>query len=271
MRGAVLAVLILAGFAPPARAADQRAAVAMGDDETAFCADELEVIERRRKIFEAQALSAADIARRNELPEQDLAACRRRFKDERRRAAERKADEAELERRVGPNATQLERQRVWRELRRDRLVVKPASALTREEKAELAESLGDEEAETHATLDLVHSRDPVFMRQVHSALACYHGDRREGLLAAIDEESAHVRLGSGDRQKLYLLRSDLKQSEEVLSRSSEAASGYAGGLIRCADTRTAILARCLAIRFESKPHEPACDSEDIQQYIRFIK
>jgi hypothetical protein len=271
MRRAVVLALVLAAAAPPRRAAAQRASASLSEDEKAFCASELEVIEKRRRIFEAQGLAPADIARRNEPAEQDLAACRRRFKDEGRRAAERRADEAELQRRAGPDATQLERQKIWREIRRDRLLVRPASTLTAEEKAELAEGLGDEEAETHATLDLVHSRDPVFMRQVHSALACYHRDRKEELQALIDEETAHVRLGSGDRNKVYLLKSDLKQSDEVLARCAEAARGYAGGLIRCTDTRTAILARCLAIRFEGKPHEPACDSEEIQQYIRFIK
>lgn len=276
MRGAVLAALIAAAPLRPAaagKAAGRAAAgpTAMTDAEREYCASELEMVANRRKIFEAQGLPAGEIARRNASAEQGVADCRKRYRQDARRDAELAADQAELARRLPPNATPLERERLWHEIRRDRLAAKSPSSLTASEKAELAAGLGDEEAETQATLDLVHSRDAAFMRQVNSALACYHSDRRDALRADIDEESAHVKLGTGDRQRLYALQSDLSQSDAVLARAREAARSYPGGLMGCSDTRTAILARCLAIRFEGKPREPACDAEEIQQYLRFIK
>ncbi len=274
MRRFVLVLVAAAALWPPGRAAAQRVAstraARLTDEEQAFCASEIEVLEKRRKIFEAQKLSPAEIAKKNQIAEQSLAECRARLRSEARRAGEHAEDERELQRRAGENATENERAKIWAEIRRDRLIVKNAADLTPAERAELAAGLQDEAAETHQTLDTVHSRSPVFMRQVHSALACYHGDRKEELTAGIDEETAHLKLGSGDRQRLYVLRNELKQSEEVLARAKEAARGYVGGLIRCNDQRTAILARCLAIRFEGKPYEPACDAEEIQQYIRFI-
>ncbi|HUL59479.1 MAG TPA: hypothetical protein VLU43_09405 [Anaeromyxobacteraceae bacterium] len=263
-----LAALPVASHAAPAQAAG---VAPLSDAERDFCANEVEVLEKRERIFAASGLSPAEIAKRNEMETKTLAECRSRWKLESRRAVERAADEKELIRRAGADATELERARIWAQIRRERLVTRNPADLTPEEKAELAAGMQQEVAETHATLDTVHSRDPDFMRQVHSALACYHGDRKEELTSSIEEETAHLKLGTGDRQRLYALQSDLRQSEDVLARSKEAAREYPGGLIRCSDSKTAILARCLAIRFDGKKHEPACDAENVQQYIRFVR
>ncbi|BDG05813.1 hypothetical protein [Anaeromyxobacter oryzae] len=272
MRKAALAVALALGLpaAAPAKPAAARAD-AMTPEEKAFCASELEVVEKRTRVFQAQGLGAAEIDRRNEGPRQNLADCRRRFQSDQRRIAEEQEDLAEVDRRAGPTATEVERERVWRQLRRERLAGKSPASLTPEEKAELQAGVQEELAATHQTLDTVHARDPFFMRQVHSALACYHGDRREDLRAALSHEESLVKVGTGDRTRLYALRADLKQSEEVLARSREAARTLPDGLARCSEPQTAVLAHCLGIRFEGKKNEPACESEQIQQYIRFIK
>jgi hypothetical protein len=273
MRRAVL-LAIAALAAPPARAQAQPQAQGgegLGEDERAFCASEAEVVERRRKVFEAQGLSPGEIARRNGSQLDALAECRERFKAEERRRREQQQDVAEVARRAGPNATELERERVWREVRRERLASKSPSSLTAEERAELAAGMGEEMAATHRTLDDAHARDPRFMRVVHSALACYHGDRRDVLRDLISSEESLLKLGTGDRQKLYSLRSELRQSDEVLGRSREAARTLPGGLEACTHPGVAVVAHCLAVRLQASRVEPACESEEIQQYVRFVK
>jgi len=256
---AVLVPMLL--VATPGRPRAAAAAAQLSDEERQFC----------RKIFEGQGLSAAEVARKNEASVASLAECRERFRAQRRRAVEEKEDLEEVARRAGPNATEKEREAAWREIRRERLASKSPSTLTAEERAELAAGMTDEVAATHAALDTAHASDPSFMRVVHSALACYHGDRKDDLDNQIASEQALVKLGAGDKRKLYALRSDLAQSEEVLSRSREAARGYAGGLERCASPTVGIVSHCLAIRFQGQRTEPTCESEEIQQYVRFVK
>ncbi|HET9552815.1 MAG TPA: hypothetical protein VFP50_07595, partial [Anaeromyxobacteraceae bacterium] len=142
---------------------------------------------------------------------------------------------------------------------------------TAEEREELRAGSSADLAETQATLDKVHAKDPVFMRVVHSSLACYHGVRKDRLKDELRHEEALLKLGQGDKQKAYSLKAELRVSDEVLARSKDASRGYAGGLARCTEEKVAVLAHCLAIRFEGQKQEPACESEEIQQYIRFIK
>ncbi len=271
----VLLALALAAAGPAARAAPAArapaAAAPLSDDERAFCASELGVVERRAHLFAEQGLAEAEIARRNASQLQALADCRRRFTGEQRRLAEEREDLEELDRRAGPTATELERERAWRQIRRERLASRNPASLTPEERAELQAGLGEEVAATHQTLDSAHARDRTFMRQVHSALSCYHGERKAELRESISHEESLVKLGTGDKTRLYALRSQLRESEDVLARSREAAKGYPDGLARCTEPQTAVLAHCLGIRFEAKQAEPACESEEIQQYIRFIK
>ena len=263
----VLAVLLPAPGARRAAAAEPQ----LSDDEQQFCESELDMVERRRRVFESQGLSPAEVARKNEEALATLAECRQRFRAQSKRALEQQQDLEEAARRAGPNATEREREAAWREIRRERLAAKSPSSLTPEEKAELAAGMDEEVAATHAALDNAHARDPSFMRVVHSALACYHGDRRDDLRAQISTEEALVKVGTGDKQKLYALKSELRQSEDVLERSAEAARGYAGGLERCGSPTVGVVSHCLAIRFQGRRAEPACESEEIQQYVRFVK
>ena len=241
------------------------------DLEKEACAGELAVLDTRVKFFQGQGLGPAEIARKNELPRRALDECLLAFRQKRTVDLEKLADMQELERRVGPDATEPARAEAWVLIRRERLAGKPRSRLTAEEKAELNAGSGAEVAQTHATLDTFHATDPAFMRMVHSALACYHGVRRDTLRDQLAAEQALLQNGGGDRQKVYGLQSQLKLSDDVLARSREAAREIKGGLGRCTEERVAVLTRCLEVQFEERPAEPACESEEIQQYIRFIK
>jgi len=274
----VLALTAALAAASPAAAADaparkgaSAAPAALGAEEREACTAELDVLEKRLKLFEGQGLGKAEIQRRNEPQQAALDECVRTYRLNRNAQKAREADLAELDRRAGPNASDEVRSQVWTQLRLERLSAKPTSELTAEEREELKAGSSADLAETQATLDKVHAKDPAFMRVVHSSLACYHGVRRDRIKDDIRHEDALLKLGQGDRQKAYALKSELRTSDEVLARSREAAKGYPGGLARCTDEKVAILAHCLAIRFDGKLPEPACESEEIQQYIRFIK
>lgn len=251
---------------PPAAAGG-----ALSAEEREACAAELDVLEKRNRLFEGQGLSAAEVQQRNAPARTALDECVRGYRLGRAAQKARDADLAELDRRAGPDASDQVRSEIWTQIRLERLSRKPPSELTAEEREELRAGSTAELAETHATLDTVHARDPVFMRMVHSSLACYHGVRRDRIKDDLRHEETLLKLGQGDRQKAYALKSDLRQSDEVLARSREASKGFKDGLQRCTEEKVAILAHCLAIRFEGQVQEPACESEEIQQYLRFIK
>jgi hypothetical protein len=258
-------------FAPRLLASAAAASAPLSAEEKAYCEEEIQVVERRARIFQEQGLPPREAARRNEREVRVLEECRVRFHEEARKARERKDDLEELARRAGPDATEKERDRAWREIRRERLASKDPARLDADERAELAAGTPEELAATHAALDAAHARDPAFLRAVHSALACYHRDCKEELEAQISSEEALLKLGGGDRQKLYALRSAVHESDEVLARAGEAARGLPGGLERCTNATVAVVAHCLAIRFRGGAGEAACDAEEIQQYVRFVK
>jgi hypothetical protein len=260
----VLATLALAAARPGGTDA-------LSEAERAYCASEVEVVEKRQKLFEGQGLSAAEVARKNDAQLRALKECRDRYRAELRRADEQRQDLEEVTRRVGPNATELERDRVWKEVRRERLASKSPSQLTAEEKAELAAGMGDELKATEHALDDAHQRDPQFMRVIYSAIACYHGERRTDLKEAIGSEERMIKLGTGDKQKLYALKSELRQSEEVLARNSEAVRSLPNGVDRCTNPTVAVVTHCLGRRLTGARPEPACESEEVQQYVRFVK
>jgi hypothetical protein len=265
MQSAVLlATLALAAGRPSG-------ADAMTEDERAYCASEVEVVEKRHKLFEAQGLSAAEVARKNAPQLRALGECRDRYRADARRAEEQRQDLEEVTRRAGPNATELERDRVWKEVRRERLASKSPSQLTAEEKAELAAGAGEELKATEHALDDAHQRDPQFMRVVYSAIACYHDERRTDLKEAIGSEERMLKLGTGDKQKLYSLKSELRQSEDVLARNKEAVRALPNGVDRCTNPTVAVVTHCLGRRLAGARSEPACESEEIQQYVRFVK
>lgn len=264
--------LSLVALAPPTRsvAADD-AAAARQAEENAYCADDLRMVENRRKLFAAQGLPPGEIAAKNAQAEQAVGDCRRRFRKEKQSEIDFSADEAEALQRSGPKATPEQKMKAWKEVRRERLAAKPPSDLTPEERTELAAGEGEEMNATHKAMDVAHANDRSFMRIAHSALACYHGQRKQRLVAQISEEEAMLKLGTGDRQRYYTLVSERKNSEGVLEQVAAAATGYAGGLVRCEDRKVAVLAHCLAIQAEGGRRQPSCDAEEIQQYLRLVK
>jgi DNA-binding CsgD family transcriptional regulator len=264
---ALAAAAVTAGVPGPARAA--AGMPKLSDEEAAYCAEELDVVERREELFASQGLSQGEIARRNEAQLRAVNECRDRYRAQQRRASEHKEDLEEVQRRAGPNATEKEREQAWREIRRERLASKPTSQLTPEEKAELAAGMQDEVDATHAALDHAHAQDPAFMQIVYSALSCYHGDRKAEIQDQIASEEALLRVGTGDRQRLYALKSELRQSEDVLQRTREASAGRA--LERCSSGSIPVIAHCMGLRFQGRRADAMCESEQIQQYVRLVK
>jgi len=271
----VLALTVALAAATPAGAAETSKKGAspssLSSEERAACDAELDTLENRVRLFTGQGLGKAEIQKRNEPAQASLDECVRTYRLNRNAQKSREADLAELERRAGPSASDETRSEIWTQIRLERLSAKPLAELTAEEREELRAGSSADLAETQATLDKVHAKDPAFMRVVHSSLACYHGVRKDRLKDDLRHEDALLKLGQGDKQKAYALKSELRTSEEVLTRSKEAARSFPGGLARCTEEKVAILAHCLASRFEGQQPEPACESEEIQQYIRFIK
>lgn len=261
------ALALVALAAPGAgRAAEDPARQA---EENAYCADDLRMVENRRKLFAAQGLSPGEISAKNAQAEQAVAECRRRFRREKQAEIDFAADEAEALLRAGPKATPEQKIKAWKEVRRERLAAKSPSELTPEERSELAAGEGEEMKATHRAMDVAHANDPAFMRISHSALSCYHTQRKQRLDGQIAEEENLLKLGTGDRQRFYTLVSDRKTSEGVLQQIG--AVTYAGGLMRCEDRKIAVLAHCLAIRLEGGKRQPSCEAEEIQQYLRLVK
>ncbi len=262
----------LVALAPPGRtAAADDAAAARKAEEDAYCADDIRMVENRRKLFVASGLSPAEIASKNAQAEAAVADCRKKFKREKQAELDFAADEQEAIARAGPKATAEERIKAWKEVRRERLASKPPSELTAEERKELAAGESEEMKATHKAMDVAHANDPSFMRVSHSALACYHGQRRARVAEQLQEEESLLKLGTGDRQRFYTLQSDLNRSDEVLNQVKAAAARYAGGLMRCEDRQIAVLAHCFALRMEGGKRQPQCEAEEIQQYLRLVK
>ena len=257
-------------LAPPASAAADAAAARLAE-ENAYCADDLRMVENRRKLFAAQGLPECVIKQRNAQAEEAVTECRRKFRREKQSELDFAADEQEAIARAGPKATAEERMKAWKEVRRERLASKSPSELTPEERTELAAGEGEEMKATHKAMDLAHANDPEFMRYSHSALACYQGARKRRLEGQISEEESLLKLGTGDRQRHYTLLSEKKTTDAVLRQVAAAAARYPGGLFRCEDRQIAVLAHCLAIRLDGLKRQPSCDAEEIQQYLRLVK
>ena len=82
---ALAASALVLGASPVARATT--GVPKLSEDEATFCADDLDVLERRASLFEAQELSAAEIARRNDTQLRTLDECRERYRAKQRKAA----------------------------------------------------------------------------------------------------------------------------------------------------------------------------------------
>jgi len=106
--------------------------------EEAACAGEIQVVERRRRLFRSQGLTEDEVAERNAPAEAQLALCARREREER-------ALLAEVERRTPPRATEQVRAAVAQQLRLDRARARSAEERTEEDRRLLAAEAAREE------------------------------------------------------------------------------------------------------------------------------
>jgi hypothetical protein len=265
-----IALLVSFALAAPA-SAEAPTAPAPATTEETFCSNEVEMVARRRRLFEREGLPEEEVVRRNTSQLRALVECRERLRSQQREADAAQREAEDIARRAGPNATEKERAATRRVVRLERLSAKSPSSLTREERAELAEGMKEEMVATHAALDRAHARDRGFMRVVHSALACYHVDRKEALENQIASEETLLKLGTGDKQALYGLQSELRHSDAVVARSREFGRGHALGLEPCGSSSVPLLVHCIGVQHEGKPALAACEGEDMQQYLRFAK
>jgi hypothetical protein len=254
-----------------AASADADETPAAPPSEATFCADELDTLERRRRLFEREGLPEDEVQRQNASQLRALLDCRERLRAKRREADEAAQDADEVARRAGRNPTEAALAAARRQVRLERLASKRASSLTKEERAELAEGTKAEMAATHAALDRAHARDRDFMRTVHSAIACYEAGRKEALENQLASEETLVKLGSGDKNALYTLRGELRHADDALARSRDFGRAHPLGLEPCDSASVALLAHCIGVQNEGKPAFAACEPEDVQQYLRFAK
>jgi hypothetical protein len=253
--------------APPASAAPRPP----NDEEKAACAHEQDVITSRTKLFQGQKLSADEIAKRNQPAQAAFDDCVARYRKLTPADKQLMADQAEVARRVDPDASDAVKAETLGKIRRERLAAKPASQLTPEEREELLSASPEDQAAARAAADAANAANPAFMRTVQSAVSCYHTARKAELQGRLAQEQSLEKIGKGDRQAMYSLKSELRQTDDVLARSREEAKQFKDGLARCNDPQVAILSHCLGSQFEEAKADPACDAEEIQQYLRFVK
>ncbi len=95
-RLAILAAMAAAAEAALAAPAARGTAAPLTEDERAACADEISVLENRRRLFRSEGLSGPEQARRNAAAEKALQDCRRGLEERRREEAERAARKPQL-------------------------------------------------------------------------------------------------------------------------------------------------------------------------------
>jgi hypothetical protein len=259
------ACLAALALAVPARAAVAEE-LGLSEAEAVFCESEVRVIENRLRVFRAQGLSPAEQKRRNAEPQARLQECRARFRDLRRSDAEDEEVRAEVERRMPPSGSEVQRARIEREVRLERARAKPPAALRPEERRLLAEEAA---AQARAREAIERRRDARFRRPALSAQLC-QAERDLGRLRK--EQEAETRLAGvgGDRNRLYFLRGEIHRLEEVAS-DTRAALGRAGGPLPCSEPRVAEVARCLDLGPESARSDEGCADEQIEALLQSLR
>lgn len=259
---AALALTTLAALLLPAAA---RAAEPLGSEESEFCKLELEALGRRARLFVSQGLPPAEVKKRNAPFEQHLLDCRARWKEQLRARGDEQRLLEEIARRAGPDANELQRSRVEREVRLEFARRKRPAERTPAER-ELLAGADAEAAERRAAE--ARARDPVLLRQLRSALHCAHARRRDRWRDEIAEEERLSSLGGGDRQRLYFLRAELRRDEEVLAANAPDLAAV-GGPLPCAEPRVAQLAHCIEVQASGR-EDPACETEAARASLRLL-
>lgn len=233
--------------------------------EAQYCASDLSALKQRARILREQGLSPAAVRKQNAPYEQFLAECRQRFRLEQRWQAEEQRILREIADRTPPEATQLQRARIDREVRLRRARLRKPQELSPAERKLLAEAEADDavrrEAETAA-------RDPVLLRRLLSAERCAHAALGERARAGIAEEDRLAGLGSGDRTRTYYLQGERKRAEEVLARNAPELEKV-GGPLPCADEHVAPVALCVEAEASGRA-ERGCERPEMGQLLRIL-
>jgi hypothetical protein len=229
-----VAIAALAVLGAPALAAEELppSAGSLSAAERRACADEIRVLQNRRKLFAGQNLPEAELKRRNAAAEEALADCVRELRERRRRDPD--------------------------------LPANPREKLSPEEAAK-------RERERRQRLDESHRRDPRFMRELLSSVICYQRQKRERAEAGIEEENRFARLGrEPDKMALYRYQADLSQASRSLAMARKEIAEY-GAPLPCEEEKLAVLAHCLSAQEGDTERDPGCLAEEIQQYLRLLK
>lgn len=234
MRTSGVAIAALAMLGAAALAAEELppSARPLSDPEREACADEVKVLQNRRRLFAGQNLPEAELGRRNAAAEEALADCVREFRERRRRDADR-----------------------------------PAGARAKAS----PEQLRQREQERRQQLDEAHRRDSRFMREVLSAVVCWEREKKERAEAGIDEENRFARLGRDpDKLALYRYQADLTRASRSLAIARKELAAY-GQPIPCEDEKIAVVAHCVAVQDGDAERDEGCFAEEVQQYLRLLK
>lgn len=234
MRTPGVAIAALAVLGATALAADELppSARSLSTAERQACAEEIRVLQNRRRLFAGQSLSEAELRQRNAAAEEALAECVQAARERQRRDPDRPLN--------------------------------PKEKLTPEEAAK-------RERERKQRLDEAHRRDPRFMRELLSSVICYQRQKKDRAEAGIDEENRFARLGrEPDKQALYRYQSDLSRASKSLSMARKEVAEY-GAALSCEEENVAVLAHCLAVQEGETARDQGCQAEEIQQYLRLLK
>ncbi len=234
MRTSGVAIATLAMLGATALAADELppSARSLAPPEREACADEIRVLQNRRRLFAGQNLSETELRRRNAAAEGALAECVRQFREGRSRRPDRPANPGEK--------------------------LSPEEASKREQ-------------ERRQRLDEAHRRDPRFMRELLSAVICYQRQKKERAETGVDEENRFARLGGEpDRLKLYRYQSDLSRASRSLGIARKEIAEY-GAPLPCQEEKLAVLAHCLAVQDGEAQRDEGCFAEEVRQYLRLLR
>ncbi len=240
---------------------------ALSAEESAFCALEVAAIEKRARIFAEQGLPPAEVRRQNAAYEVHLAECRQRYRaDQRFREEERRTLE-EIASRTPPDANEVERARIDREIRVRRARQRRPDERSPAERR-LLEDVAEEEGARRAAE--ASARDPLLRRQLLSAERCAHAARRDRARDGIAEEERLAALGNGDRTRLYFLRSELRRDEQVLARNAPELAA-AGGALPCTDAQVAAVAHCVEQQAGGDGPDPDCEADGMENLLRILR
>ena len=234
--------------------------------EAQFCAPELSALKQRARIFREQGLSPAEVGRQNAPYERFLAECRQRFRLEQRWRAEELRTLKEIADRTPPEATQLQRARIDREVRLRRARQRKREELSPAERELLA---GAEAADAARREAEAAARDPALRRRLLSAERCAYDALGERARAGMAEEERLAGLGAGDRTRTYYLQGERKRAEEVLARNAPELEKV-GGPLPCDDGQVAPVALCVEAE-ASERAEPACERPEMVQLLRILR